>query len=210
MDNKGVSNLYRTLNKKGNQIIGEIHHKWEEKTTLNFEIIDISRSFVYHNSIFKDCYLKYTRFRTLQRRFYTNDKLYKMGIKNTDRCTFCQEDSDSVEHMLLRCDKIKNFWNGIQNWIIEIGFIGLPLTESKIILCDLDNGQTITTIILLSKKVIYNSFKRGKIPSLSHVKNETKNFFYLEKYSFYLKHKSHIFEKRWNLLNTYYNKQKQR
>ena len=90
MDNKGVSNLYRTLNKKGNQIIGEIHHKWEEKTTLNFEIIDISRSFVYHNSIFKDCYLKYTQCRTLHRRFYTNDKLYKMGIKNTDRCTFCQ------------------------------------------------------------------------------------------------------------------------
>ena len=81
MDDKGVSNLYRTLNKKGNQIIGEIHHKWEEKTTLNLENIDITRSFVYHN--FTDCYLKYTQFRTLHRRFYTNDKLNKMGIKKT-------------------------------------------------------------------------------------------------------------------------------
>ena len=70
---------------RGNQIIGEIQHKWEEKTFLNFENIDISRSFVYHNSIFKDCYLKYTQFRTLHRRFYTNDKLYKMGIKNSDK-----------------------------------------------------------------------------------------------------------------------------
>ena len=124
MDNKGVSNLYRTLNKKGNQIIGEIHQKWEEKTTLNLVNIDSTRSFVYHNSIFTDCYLKYTQFRTLHRRYYTNDKLYKMGIKNNDRCTFCLEEPDSVEHMILRCEKIKNLWNGIQNWIIEIGFIG--------------------------------------------------------------------------------------
>ena len=152
----GVSNLYRTLNRKGNQIIGEIQHKWEEKTFLNFENIDISRSFVHHNSIFKDCYLKYTQFRrTLHRRFYTNDKLYKMGIKNSDKCTFCHDESDSVEHMLLRCNVIKNFWDRINNWIEEIGFIGYTLTESKIILGNLENGQTITTLILLSKKVIF-------------------------------------------------------
>ena len=133
-----------------------------------------------------------------------------MVIKNSDKCTFCQEESDSVEHMLLRCKVIKNFWDRINNWIEEIGFIGYTLTESKIILGDLENGQTITTLILLSKKVIYDSFKRGKNPSLAHVKNETKKKFHLEKYSFYLKHKSHVFEKRWNLLNAYYNKQNKR
>ena len=131
MDKKGVSNLYRILKKKGNQIIGEIHHKWEEKTTLRLDNIDITRSFVYHNSIFTDCYLKYTQFRTLHRRFYTNDKLFKMGIKKSDRCIFCLEESDSVGHMLLRCEKIKTFWNRIENWITEIGFIDYNLTEKK-------------------------------------------------------------------------------
>ena len=135
-DSKGVSNRYRVLNKKGNQIIGEIQNKWEEKTLLNFDTIDISRSFVFHNSIFKDCYLIYTQFRTLHRRFYTNDKLHKMGIKNSDKCTFCHDESDSVEHMLLRCNIIRTFWDRINNWIEEIGFIGYKLTESKTILGD--------------------------------------------------------------------------
>ena len=130
----------------------------------------------------------------------------KWELRIQTKRTFCHDKPDSVEHMLLRCKEIKNFWDRIKNWIEEKGFIGYTLTESKIILGDSENGQTTTTIILLSKKVIYDSFKRGKIPALSHVKNETKNF-YLEKYSFYLKHKSHVFEKRWNLLNTYYNKQ---
>ena len=203
-DTKGVANIYRVLNKKGNQIIGEVQQKWEEKTLLNFDTMEISKSFVFHNSIFKDCYLKYTQFRTLHRRFYTNEKLFKMGIKTSDKCNFCHVKTDSVKHKLLRCQVIINFWDRINIWKEEIGFIGYKITERKIILGDLENGQITTTIILLAKKVIYDSFKRGMLPSLVHVQNETKNFFYLEKYSFYLSHKSHIFDKRWHLLNIYY------
>ena len=106
IDRKGVSNLYRTLQHKGNQIIGEINNKWEEKTILNLGSIDISRSFVFHHSLFKDCYLKYKQFRTLRRRFYTNEKLYKTGIKNCDKCIFCKSVIDSVEHIILKCPGI--------------------------------------------------------------------------------------------------------
>ena len=52
-----------------------------------------------------------------------------MGIKNSDKCTFCHDESDNVEHMLLRCNLIKNFWERINNWIEEIGFIGYKLSE---------------------------------------------------------------------------------
>ena len=133
-----------------------------------------------------------------------------MGIKISDKCTFCHDEFDSVEHMLLRCHIIRNFWDRINNWIEEKGFIGYKLTERKIILGYLENGQITTTLILLSKKVIYDSFKRDKIPSLAHVQNETKKIFYLEKYSFYLKHKSHIFKKTMEITQYLLQKPKQR
>ena len=207
MDTKGVANIYRVLNKKGNQIIGEVQHKWFEKIYLQFDTMEISKSFAFHNSLFKDCYLKYTQFRTLHRRFYTNEKLFKMGIKTCDKCIFCKVETDSVEHMILRCQTIANLWDRVNIWIEELGFIGYKLTERKKILGDLENGPIQTTILLLTKKVIYDSFKKGVIPSLAHIKNETKNFYYLEKYSFYLMHKSHIFDKRWHLMNIYYTNQ---
>ena len=69
IDKKGVSNLYRIL-----------HHKWEEKTLLNFSSIDIS-IFVFHHSLFKDCYLKYTQFRTLHRSFTLMKSILKWESK---------------------------------------------------------------------------------------------------------------------------------
>ena len=126
----------------------------------NSHVWSKSRSFKLHHTWFKDCYLKYTQFRTLHRRFFTNDKLCKMGIKKSNICTFCKIAVDSVEHMILSCPVIVELWNEVNNWINEIGFINYKLSENRIILGDIENGITLTTIILLTKKVIYNSFKK--------------------------------------------------
>ena len=40
--------------------------------------------------------------RTLHR-FYTNDKLLKMGIKMSDICVFCKSSPDTMDHILLDC-----------------------------------------------------------------------------------------------------------
>ena len=85
--------------------------------------------------------------------------------------------------MLLKCPIIQDLWLKIKHWLEEIGFIGYTLSDSKIILGDIENGKIPTTAILLSKKVIYDAFKRDKVPALAHIQNETKHFFYLGKYS---------------------------
>ena len=100
-----------------------------------------------------------------------------MGINNCDKCTFCKVEIDSVEHMLLNCPVIQDLWLEIKNWLKEIGFIGYNLSESKIILGDIENGNIPFTILLLSKKVIYDAFKRNRLPALAHIQNETKKYF---------------------------------
>ena len=92
-----------------------------------------------------------------------------MGIKNTDLCTFCKTAVESVEHMLLRCPVIKELWKKVNHWLEEIGFINYNLTESRIILGDIENGNIPTTIILLTKKVIYNAFKKDRLPAIAHI-----------------------------------------
>ena len=83
-----------------------------------------------------------------------------MGIKKSDQCTFCKDATDSVEHMLLSCPIIKTLWSEVYQWIIEIGFQDYTLTDSRIIIGDLENGPILNSIILLTKKVIYDSFKK--------------------------------------------------
>ena len=174
LDIKGVSNLYRALQHQGNHILGEVSGKWEDKLRIHISPTEISRSFAFHHRTYKDCYLKYTQFRTLHRRFYTNDKLFKMGKKQSNLCTFCKTSLDNVEHMLLYCPIIIELWDKVNKWLIEIGFINFRFTDYKKILGDIDNGIIITTIILLTKKVIYNCFKKDSIPTIQYIQNETK------------------------------------
>ena len=78
------------------------------------------------------------------------------------------------------------------------------LSPSKIILGDLDNALAINTIILLTKKVLYNSMKKEQNPHLLNVKNEVKKFYFEEKYRCYLRGKGTLFEKQFTLLSNIY------
>ena len=101
-----------------------------------------------------------------------------MGIKNSKLCGMCRLEVDSVEHLLLFCEFIKKLWKEISNWIIELGMSDYNLTDRKIIVGDLENALAINSIILSTKKVIYN---------IQYVKNEIKNFYFQEKYRHYTK-----------------------
>ena len=78
------------------------------------------------------------------------------------------------------------------------------LTTSRIIIGDLENAIAINSIILHTKKVIYNAKKKEQKPNVINVKYEIKNSCYQEKYQQYIKGKKIQFEKQYNLLSMFY------
>ena len=64
----------------------------------------------------------------------------------------CQSCTDSVEHMLLQCCITRDLWGGVRDWIVEIGMLNYNLSDTRIILCDMENAVCINSIILLTKK----------------------------------------------------------
>ena len=105
MDRKGVSNLYKTLQGRSYDIFEEACEKWNTKANLSLTPDEMSKSFKRHSTLIDDSYAKYIQFRTLHQRFFTNDRLLKIGIKGNDMCNMCQTDSDSNTHVLLHCQK---------------------------------------------------------------------------------------------------------
>ena len=93
-----------------------------------------------------------------------------MGIKPNAMCSFCKVSTDSVDHMLLHCNIAQNLWSEYNNWMTELGFLVYNLTDSRKILGDLENGPIINSIILFTKNVIYDSFKKEKKPAFIHIK----------------------------------------
>ena len=74
------------------------------------------------------------------------------------------------------------------------------LSDMRIIVGDLENALAINSIILHTKKVIYNAMKKEQTPHIINVKYEVKNFYYQEKYRYYIKGKMFKFEKQYNIV----------
>ena len=114
------------------------------------------------------------------------------------------EHIDSISHMLLLCNNSKDLWRRVELWIRDKGMVDYNLSFDRIILGDLKNATCINTIILLTKKSIYNALKKEQIPSIFSIKNDVKNFYFLEKYKHYVKGKGIQFEKQYSLLSNIY------
>ena len=60
--------------------------------------------------------------------------------------------------------------------------------------------QLSSILILITKKVIYNSMKKEQKPSIQNVKNDLKNLYYQEKYRHYIKGRKRVFGIQYVLL----------
>ena len=67
----------------------------------------------------KEVKLKWFQIRIVSRIIATNKSLHLMKVKNTNMCTFCEEDVETIEHLFFECDNIQpfSFWNNIFNML---------------------------------------------------------------------------------------------
>ena len=77
-----------------------------------------------------------------------------MKIPDTDKCTFCNEEEETIEHLLTTC--ILPFWKEVIKWL-KMYSIHENLDELKILFGVLNNNclDLVNHIILISKQVIY-------------------------------------------------------
>ena len=180
-DSKGVSTIYKMLLSKNNSIIENAVYKWNSKVGNIMVHYDLKKSFS-KISMFDDIYLRYIQFRTLHRRFYTNNILFKMRIKDTPLCNFCNEHDDSNEHMLIECDNVKSLWLEVENWIFDIGVDNYHINNKTIILGELHKAHWINAVILLTKNPVFNARTSITILTINSIKNQVKNLYKYEKY----------------------------
>ena len=49
-------------------------------------------------------------------RLATGEWLYRVGITNSNACTFCNCEKETVEHLFIKCDITKTFWKKYSEW----------------------------------------------------------------------------------------------
>ena len=66
-----------------------------------------------------DAKLRQFQYNILNNTVFTNDKLFRFGLSQSSNCTFCNEEPESLEHLLSRCKVSSEFWREVLSWLKE-------------------------------------------------------------------------------------------
>ena len=142
----------------------------KQKLTNKYSNIEIEWEKVY--SLAFQCTLD-TKIREFQYKIlncimFTNEKLNLIGVVESPNCTFCQEATESVEHLLFSCRITSNFWKHVLSWLrdndVHVGIINEP----DVIFGKFDVAEDyilINHILLLGKYYIYSRKCQNSLPT---------------------------------------------
>ena len=169
---KGCSRTYNILMNYNDNVIKEIKEKWERNLNEEIDYNVIENAFKEIPKMNENAYQKYLQFKLLHLRTATNEKLFKMNIKNTNICPLCKSHIESINHVFLECNFVIILWNDIEKWIKKCTKKTVKLTNIEKIFGTQNSDKLIDKIILNAKTIIFNNRKKEKIHNIFDVKRK--------------------------------------
>ena len=150
----------------------------------------------------KDVKLKWFQLRIVHRIVATNIVLKSMGIVNNDKCNFCQEERDSIEHFLWKCRYSNSFWLSIEKIINERCQLAHNIRfNENIVIFNADvrfETDAVTDFItLLAKLYIFKCKVDRRLPCLNLFIKDLKYRYTIEEYNAKINCNTTQFDKDW-------------
>lgn len=135
---------------------------WKNK--FDYEINELHWNIV---TEIKESRLRELHWKILHNTYPTNILLKKMGLSNTEMCSYCAQERDFIEHFFFDCKMVKPLWKHVQELICAK--TGLLLTlEAKCVLLGIvclenvsKNDIAMINYLILIAKMCISKFKYG-------------------------------------------------
>lgn len=185
----------KQLKKKLHSVEVKPKQKWENRfDDLNWKHI-YTMPFV--STI--DTKLRVFQYKYLMRIYPTNEQLFKMKIVNSVTCTFCNSNTETLEHLFWRCPVVQNFWTQIVNFMNEKN-MHMTLNFKKVSFGSERINENIAEnyILLTAKYFIAKCKYTEQSPDVNHYLNYIKQKEQIERIIATNKGKITIHEQKWN------------
>ena len=165
-----VSKLaYQLLMEKRVSFPNHLIQKWSTDLNQDLTIDKLKESF---NSLYKitiSCYLRAFQFKFLHRILPTNRLLKLWQIKDSDTCSFCEQEIETLTHLFYNCQITQNFWLQVKEWVRSKSGIIFDFTilDIMMLVADETNLYALLNILLIGKVFIYKCKQSGTIPSIT-------------------------------------------
>ncbi len=103
--------------------------------------------------------LRSFQFKMVHNILYTNTRLFKARMVESDLCTFCKVEKETVEHLFHACTCVKGLWEYVMDKFFHQFGIHTLSIEEKLFgkNVDLDSGIFVNHVIILTKWYIHRS-----------------------------------------------------
>jgi len=130
----------------------------------------------------------------------TQEMLFRWGLAETDLCRFCEEEIESLPHILVECEVIKPIWTQIQQWLFHKTNQIFPITKQEIIFGITNREHPVfNAIFILAKRYILGCMQHSEFPSLYSFTQKVKDYLNIERCISQKNYKLQIFMNRWNI-----------
>lgn len=172
--------------------INRIESKWI-RDVESFEPLSVVNV---RNSVSATRYTSF-QFKLVMRILTTNTFLKLIRVQENHKCSFCQEDSETLTHLFLTCKYVNKLWNDIAQYMSRHG---LRQLSNNIKIFGDRNSALITHIVTVVKYVIYDARSRGIHPHFNYCKMLLTRDFNTERHVASKNDKTEHFRNKWNEL----------
>ena len=139
------------------------------------------------------------QYRLLQRGIVTNIHMFEWKMIKDDKCTFCKECRETIEHLFVECEKVRELWQKLRKYIRDKYMVEINVNHVNIITNKLvdKKDHVINFICLITKQFIYRQRCAKNTPDFPVLKALIAKVENIEKYIAKKNGKEHIHNKKW-------------
>ena len=144
--------------------------KWlSEKDIVGNSTVNCQNAYYLPFLCTRETKLRVFQFKFLHRRIATNDFLCKIGIKQVDSCSFCEETTETLVHLFWKCKYTQAFWKKVLEWMSQ-NIVNLKDSVFSPFLClgFIENVSNVLLhhLLLIARHYIYTCNLKNSIPKL--------------------------------------------
>ena len=199
---KGCRDFYKILNRSESQTPS--YSSWEQKLQQKISITT-------WKTIFRNCFktiadneLIWFQYRLINRILGTNEYLTKISVKNNANCLLCDRASETIKHLFIECDTVKEFWSQLNRNIEYNMGIDCTITPFEILFgIEPKNSHTyiINVVYLVAKVFIFQIARSNGSISYKCFCEFLKKIYIEQEYTSKLKFMHTNFMRKWGSIS---------
>ena len=200
---KLASKVYKFL-QRTNTVITATFQKWSDRIPKMPSFNVYSRQFYLIFQLTNVPKLCSFQFRLLHGAIILNSHLYRWKLRSDNLCSFCNEEKETIQHLLCDCPISRELWSHLSNFIAGTFCQNNPDlcidTESIIFnsISKVSNANICNFLCLVTKQFIYHQRCLDKLPIFADLKSHIYQIQNVEKYIAKKNDNLSVYMKKWD------------